>query len=218
MTLFCHGFSGNGAEFEVGAQKYQMSVDIIKNDRERIRTEFCGAHQWVYRLARYERKWIIVRGGSGEAWPKLPFLRNRRYDAPLFCAPSFQRESFFDRKKRYSISDIATNGLKTSVIDLAVGWGGSAHDSRVIEQSQFYQRMDDLRFFLMSTAWEIQHEKQRTDWLPTIRSQQHKFWKIYFKTSSISPRGCLRSIQSALWRIFFKDYVNCVLRSRIGSV
>lgn len=147
LALFCLGFYGNGASFEAAAEKYKLSVGMILNARERVCTAFSELmNDFITWPGSEERRCMceFVRKNHGY---KSCFFATDGTTHPLSYAPSFQKESFFDRKKRYSIHALVTNDFKNHVIDLVVGWPGSAHDSRVISQASFYNGMDDPRFF-----------------------------------------------------------------------
>lgn len=56
---------------------------------------------------------------------------------PLAEVPSYDKETFFDRKSRYSLQALVTCDWRKKVINLILGWPGSVHDARVLSTAEY---------------------------------------------------------------------------------
>ena len=77
----------------------------------------------------------------------------------LANAPLKQPETYWNRKKRYSIQLQGIVDHKGMFIDYEIGWPGSVHDAKVYKNSYFYQNVSKIikgdEFLLGDSAYPL---------------------------------------------------------------
>lgn len=147
MALFTLGFYGNAASFMAGAHKYSFSVGMITNARDRVCSALFGImHKYITWPDAEERARLCadVEKKHGYKWC---FFAVDGTTHPLLIAPKMEKESFYDRKKQYSINALVTNDFCCKVVSLVVGYPGSAHDERVMKKARYNQEHNNAAYF-----------------------------------------------------------------------
>lgn len=147
IALFTLGFYGNGAAFSAAAHKYDLSVGMVANARKRVcRALYEVMDKFIKWPNESERQQLCKIAEASHGYKRCFFAVDGTTH-PLFEAPGLQKECFFDRKKRYSLHALVTNDFNLRVINLLVGFPGSTHDARVMEQTFYHRNMDSAAFF-----------------------------------------------------------------------
>ncbi len=121
LFLASLGFYGNGAAFEQVRSRYGLSVGLITKARERVVRVLFSMLGAIIRWPRpSERKTLCESVRVSHGYHSVFYLVDGTTH-PLAFTPSFDKESFFDRKSRYSMSAMVTCDTNKRVIHLIVG-------------------------------------------------------------------------------------------------
>ena len=71
---------------------------------------------------------------------------------PMFCPDIESKADYYSRKQEYSINTQAVVGANLRFLDVATGWPGSMHDSRVLRASNLYERAQNEEILTLPTV------------------------------------------------------------------
>jgi len=129
--------SGNSSGFEAAISKFGFSVGMAQNGYSRIRKAFGQLLRDVaIKWPNAQERKAMCKMGNSKGFPRaIGSIDGTTFS--LASKPSFDSESFFDRKSRYSINCLITNDWKRRIINVTVGFPGSVHDARVLRSTRF---------------------------------------------------------------------------------
>jgi len=146
MFLYFLGFSGNGASVEQARSKYGYSVGMLQNARERVADALYSMMGEMIKWPEADARAAMCTEVEQQHGFRWAFFTVDGTHHNLAFTPGFDREAFFNRKKRYSIVAMVANDVKRRVINVIIGWPGSVHHSRVLGTAA-YLKDDGEGFF-----------------------------------------------------------------------
>ena len=138
------GSSGSASSSENCREKFGYSVGMAENACRRIASAFYLLSSDYIRWPSKEIRSIMCNETEekfGFKWAFFFSVDGTTHE--LGFTPSFEKEAFFDRKKRYSIHALVTSDFHRRIIHLIVGWPGSVHDSRVLKSADYMKEDAD---------------------------------------------------------------------------
>ncbi|MEM6699330.1 MAG: hypothetical protein AAF599_13085, partial [Bacteroidota bacterium] len=157
-ALQCLGFYGNASGIEIIADRNAHSTGFIKKALERVCNAFFSLRDKVIIWpTSKERKDLCEYSRIRHGFPGCFFVVDGTTH-PLANAPSLEdKESFYDRKPRYSIHGMIASDVRKKVINAIVGWSGSTTQEyclpRIILSARGKRRV--CTFQRISLAWEM---------------------------------------------------------------
>lgn len=119
------------------AALYSLADEYIQWPKPRERRELCRKVK-----EQYGYHWVFSVNGTTHNFAFVP---------------SYNRNSWYDRKSNYSMQALVTIDFELKVIHLTVGWPGSAHDTSVQRSADF---MDPAVVqCVLCSSWERNHTK-----------------------------------------------------------
>lgn len=130
LTLERLGSNGTGCSVRRLGRDYKRSMGAIINCTQRVLESIdsqCSQYiQWPSEARREEISTVM----SLEGFPGcVGFVDGT--NIPLYQRPGLDGETFFDRKKRYSLYCQVVCDCDRRIIALYSGWPGSCHDQKV---------------------------------------------------------------------------------------
>jgi len=132
IFMFCLGFDGIGASFEHTHAKYGYSVGMISNARRRVSCALYSIMGEYIQWPTAERRRELCAAAREKYGFKWAFFTVDGTGHNFCYTPGFDKETFFDRKKRYRIRAMVTNDFTRRIINVVVGWPRLVHDGRVL--------------------------------------------------------------------------------------
>lgn len=144
LTLERLGTNGTGCSVRRLGRDYKRSMGAIVNCTRRCLTaidDLCSHYiQWPNAERREEISTVMALEGFPGC---VGFVDGT--NIPLYQRPGLDGETFFDRKKRYSMNCQVVCDCDRRIIGLYSGWPGSCHDQKVFSSMSLSKDPD--RFF-----------------------------------------------------------------------
>lgn len=143
LTLERLGSNGTGCSIRRLGRDYKRSMGAIVDCTRRVLTaidERCSQYiQWPSEPRREEISTVM----SLEGFPGcVGFVDGT--NIPLYQRPGLDGETFFDRKKRYSLNCQVVVDCDRRIIALYSGWPGSCHDQKVFSTMSLSEEPDSF--------------------------------------------------------------------------
>lgn len=147
IALHGLGFYGNGANLEQTRVKFGYSTGTIVNCRRRIYDALNDLKDEYITWPDAEERQRLCEFVRAQHGYKSCFFLVDGTTHPLAFVPGYQRTSWYDRKKRYSMQALVTCDPHLRVIHLVVGWPGSTHDARVLRSADYMDPRNEREYF-----------------------------------------------------------------------